>query len=150
MTIFVIKSNGVTCSFSSILPIRHGLFTRIKGIASAISLTDPIGIWWNPVLWRCNIPQVSKQSVGRTDWRVLAFVWMPNHIQVFLQTQTPKPNLSKGMQYLLSSYANWYAKRYQRTGHLFQESRSSTRSPSILKPRRTAISGVDRQQMAAT
>jgi len=24
------------------------------------------------------------------------------------------------MQYLLSGYANWYAKRYQRTGHLFQ------------------------------
>jgi len=24
------------------------------------------------------------------------------------------------MQYLLSGYANWYAKRHQRTGHLFQ------------------------------
>ena len=58
------------------------------------------------------------KTVSRTDWRVLAFVWMPNHIHLFVQT--PKPNLSKGMQYLLSGYANWYAKRHQRTGHLFQ------------------------------
>ena len=58
------------------------------------------------------------KTVGRTDWRVLAYVWMPNHIHLFVQT--PKPNLSKGMQYLLSGYANWYAKRHQRTGHLFQ------------------------------
>jgi len=59
-----------------------------------------------------------KKTVGRTGWEVLAYVWMPNHIHLFLRT--PKPNLSKGMQYLLSGYANWYAKRHQRTGHLFQ------------------------------
>ena len=45
------------------------------------------------------------KTVSRTDWRVLAFVWMPNHIHLFVQT--PKPNLSKGMQYLLSGYANF-------------------------------------------
>jgi len=39
---------------------------------------------------------------------VFAYVWMPNHIHLFLRT--PKPNLSKGMQYLLSGYTNWYAK----------------------------------------
>jgi hypothetical protein len=43
---------------------------------------------------------------------------MANHIHLFVRT--PKPNLSRGMQYLLSGYANWYAKRLQRTGHLFQ------------------------------
>jgi len=59
-----------------------------------------------------------SKTVGRTDWEVFAYVWMPNHIHLFLRT--PKPNLSKGMQYLLSGYANWYAKRHQRTGHLFQ------------------------------
>ena len=57
-------------------------------------------------------------TVSRTGWQVLAFVWMPNHIHLFIKT--PKPNLSRGMQYLLSGYANWYAKRHQRTGHLFQ------------------------------
>ena len=59
-----------------------------------------------------------ERTVGRTGWEVFAYVWMPNHIHLFLKT--PKPNLSKGMQYLLSGYANWYAKRHQRTGHLFQ------------------------------
>ena len=58
------------------------------------------------------------KTVGRTNWQVMAYVWMPNHIHLFVQT--PQPNLSKGMQYLLSGYANWYAKRHQRTGHLFQ------------------------------
>ena len=58
------------------------------------------------------------KTVSRTDWQVLAYVWMPNHIHLFVRT--PKPNLSRWMQYLLSGYANWYAKRHQRTGHLFQ------------------------------
>ena len=58
------------------------------------------------------------KTVSRTGWQVLAYVWMPNHIHLFLQT--PKPNLSRGMQYLLCGYANWFAKRHQRTGHMFQ------------------------------
>jgi REP element-mobilizing transposase RayT len=59
-----------------------------------------------------------EKTVERTGWEVLAFVWMPNHIHLFFRT--PEPNLSKGMQYLLSGYANWYATRHQRSGHLFQ------------------------------
>ena len=31
-----------------------------------------------------------------------------------------KPNMSKGMQYLLTDYASWCAKRRQRNGYLFQ------------------------------
>lgn len=58
------------------------------------------------------------KTVSRTGWQVFAYAWMPNHIHLFVRT--PKPNLSRGMQYLLSGYANWYAKRHQRTGHLFQ------------------------------
>ena len=34
--------------------------------------------------------------------------------------KTPQANLSNGMQHWLSGYANWYAKRNQRTGHLYQ------------------------------
>jgi REP element-mobilizing transposase RayT len=59
-----------------------------------------------------------EETVGRTGWEVFSFVWMPNHIHLFFRT--PRPNLSKGMQYLLSGYANWYAKRHRRKGHLFQ------------------------------
>lgn len=59
-----------------------------------------------------------EKTVQRTGWEVFTFVWMPNHIHLFFRT--PMPNLSQGMQYLLSGYANWYAKRHQRPGHLFQ------------------------------
>jgi REP element-mobilizing transposase RayT len=59
-----------------------------------------------------------EKTVQRTGWEVHAYVWMPNHIHLLFRT--PMPNLSKGMQYLLSGYANWYAKRHHRTGHLFQ------------------------------
>jgi REP element-mobilizing transposase RayT len=58
------------------------------------------------------------RTVGRCDWKLLAFACMPNHVHLLVQT--PQANLSRGMQYLLSGYANWYAKRYHRSGHLFQ------------------------------
>ena len=43
---------------------------------------------------------------------------MPNHVHLFFRTA--EPNLSRGMQYLLSGYANWFNTRHQRPGHLFQ------------------------------
>jgi putative transposase len=48
----------------------------------------------------------------------LAFCWMPNHVHALIKT--PEPNLCRGMQHWLSGYANWYAKRNRRSGHLFQ------------------------------
>ena len=57
-------------------------------------------------------------EVQRSGWEVMAYCWMPNHIHVLLRT--PEPNLASGMQHWLSGYANWYAKRNQRTGHLYQ------------------------------
>ncbi|MDC0934712.1 transposase [Pirellulales bacterium] len=59
-----------------------------------------------------------RDEVQRSDWQVLAFCWMPNHVHLLLTT--PEPNLSSGMQHWLSGYANWYAKRNRRTGHLYQ------------------------------
>ena len=59
-----------------------------------------------------------EQTVHRFGWELLSFVLMPNHFHLFLRT--PHPNLSRGMQYLVSGYANWYAKRHHRPGHLFQ------------------------------
>lgn len=59
-----------------------------------------------------------RDEVRRSAWQVLAFCWMPNHIHLLLTT--PEPNLSSGMQHWLSGYANWYAKRNRRSGHLFQ------------------------------
>ena len=59
-----------------------------------------------------------QDEVQRSGWIVLAYCWMPNHIHALIQT--PEPNLARGMQHWLSGYANWYAKRNQRTGHLYQ------------------------------
>lgn len=57
-------------------------------------------------------------QVDRCGWQVIAFCWMPNHIHALIRT--PQPNLARGMQHWLSGYANWYAKRNRRTGHLYQ------------------------------
>ncbi len=57
-------------------------------------------------------------EVQRSGWVVLAYCWMPNYIHALIQT--PEPNLARGMQHWLSGYANWYARRNQRTGHLYQ------------------------------
>ena len=43
---------------------------------------------------------------------------MPNHVHALIKT--PEPNLCRGMQHWLSGYANWYAKRNRRSGHLLQ------------------------------
>ena len=59
-----------------------------------------------------------EEEVQRCGWIVLAYCWMPNHIHALIQT--PEPNLATGMQHWLSGYANWYAKRNRRTGHLYQ------------------------------
>ena len=58
------------------------------------------------------------EEVDRREWIVIAYCWMPNHIHALIRT--PQPNLSRGMQHWLSGYANWYAQRNRRTGHVFQ------------------------------
>jgi hypothetical protein len=45
-----------------------------------------------------------EKTVARMGWEIFAYLWMPNHIHLFFRT--PKPDLSKGIQYLLSGYAN--------------------------------------------
>jgi REP element-mobilizing transposase RayT len=58
------------------------------------------------------------ETVERFQWELLAFVLMTNHLHLFVQT--PQPNLSRGMQHFLSSYANWFCRRHRRPGHLLQ------------------------------
>ncbi len=59
-----------------------------------------------------------EATVDKFGFEVFSFVCMPNHIHLFFRT--PEPNLSRGMQYLLSGYANWFNARHRRSGHLFQ------------------------------
>jgi REP element-mobilizing transposase RayT len=50
--------------------------------------------------------------------RLHAFVLMPNHFHLLLET--PEANLSRAGQWLNLSYSVWFNRKYQRSGHLFQ------------------------------
>jgi putative transposase len=58
------------------------------------------------------------QTVLRFGWKVLAWVLMSNHYH--LVVQTPQPNVSRGMHWLNGRYAQWFNRRHDRHGHLFQ------------------------------
>ena len=58
------------------------------------------------------------RAAVRCGWRVYAFVFMSNHLHLVLKT--PEPNLARGMQGFLSSYANAWARRHRFSGHVFQ------------------------------
>jgi putative transposase len=57
-------------------------------------------------------------AVKRFGWSLTAWVLMTNHYHLVMQT--PEPNLSKGMHWLNSRYANWFNRTHGRCGHLFQ------------------------------
>lgn len=59
-----------------------------------------------------------SQTVIRFGWRLFAWVLMSNHYHMVVQT--PQPNLSRGMQWLNGRYAQWFNRRHDRSGHLFQ------------------------------
>jgi putative transposase len=67
---------------------------------------------------RDRLQQELGRAVGRCGWRVYAFVILPNHFHVVLKT--PQPNLARGMQTFLSSYANAWARRHRFCGHVLQ------------------------------
>lgn len=58
------------------------------------------------------------ETVERFRLVLHAYVLMPNHYHLLLET--PEPNLSRAMQWLNVSYSVWFNRRYQRNGHLFQ------------------------------
>ena len=43
-------------------------------------------------------------TVRRGSWQVYVFVWMSNHLHIVVKT--PQPELRRGMERFLSSYAN--------------------------------------------
>jgi REP element-mobilizing transposase RayT len=58
------------------------------------------------------------ETVIRFGWKVLAWVLMSNHYHLLVQT--PQPNVSRGMHWLNGRYAQWFNRRHDRHGHLFQ------------------------------
>lgn len=57
------------------------------------------------------------RSCKRTAWQVHAFVLMTNHFH--LVVETPRANLSDGMQWLLGRYTQQFNRRHRLCGHLF-------------------------------
>jgi REP element-mobilizing transposase RayT len=58
------------------------------------------------------------EAVAMFRWVVHGYVLMDNHYHLILQT--PETNLSKGMQWLQTSYSMGFNRRYGRVGPLFQ------------------------------
>jgi REP element-mobilizing transposase RayT len=56
--------------------------------------------------------------VRRFGWIVHAYTLMTNHFHLVLET--PEPTLSRGMKWLNGKYAQWFNRRHDRCGHLFQ------------------------------
>jgi putative transposase len=56
--------------------------------------------------------------VDRYGWRLYAYCLMDNHYHLALST--PRPNLGAGMGRLNQLYVQWFNRRYDRTGHLFE------------------------------
>jgi len=56
--------------------------------------------------------------INRTDWICHSYVLMDNHYH--LLTETPKPNLSRGMRQLNGVYTQYFNRQHHRVGHLFQ------------------------------
>ena len=57
------------------------------------------------------------QCCAKTGWQVHAYVLMPNHFH--LVVETPEPNLVAGMKWFLGTYTNRFNRRHKLFGHLF-------------------------------
>ncbi|PYK97732.1 MAG: transposase [Verrucomicrobia bacterium] len=57
------------------------------------------------------------EACAKTGWQVHAYVLMPNHFH--LVVETPKPNLVAGMKWLMGTYTNRFNRRHKLFGHLF-------------------------------
>jgi putative transposase len=59
------------------------------------------------------------KAVIRYQWIVHSYTLMSNHFHIIIET--PLPTLSRGMQWLIGGYAQWFNRRHGRVGHLFQD-----------------------------
>ena len=68
---------------------------------------------------------MSDDSIDKRDKlvEILAFVFMPNHVHLLLR-QLKDDGISKFMQKFGGGYANYFNKKYERKGHLFNRFKS--------------------------
>ncbi len=57
------------------------------------------------------------EACAKTGWQIHAYVLMPNHFHVVVET--PQPNLVAGMKWLLGTYTSRFNRRHKLFGHLF-------------------------------
>jgi REP element-mobilizing transposase RayT len=57
------------------------------------------------------------EACAKTGWQVHAYCLMSNHFHLVLET--PQPNLSVGMQWLLGTYTQRFNRVHRHWGHLF-------------------------------
>ena len=57
------------------------------------------------------------EACAKTGWQVHAYVLMPNHFH--LVVETPQPNLVAGMKWLVGTYTSRFNRRHNLFGHLF-------------------------------
>jgi putative transposase len=57
------------------------------------------------------------EACAKTGWQIHAYVLMPNHFHVVVET--PQPNLVAGMKWLLGTYTSRFNQRHKLFGHLF-------------------------------
>ncbi len=59
-----------------------------------------------------------EQVCQKNGWRVHAWVLMPNHYHLLIET--PEPNLTAGMRVLMGAFSQGWNSRHLRRGHVFQ------------------------------
>jgi len=72
---------------------------------------------------RAHFLELLSEASERFSVRVHAYVLMDNHFMdnhYHLLIETPRPNLSRTMQWLNVSYSIWFNRQHDRAGHLFQ------------------------------
>jgi putative transposase len=62
--------------------------------------------------------EILGHTCGRFNWRCHAFCLMDNHYHIVVETA--EANLSKGMRQLNGVYTQYFNKRHDRVGHVFQ------------------------------
>jgi putative transposase len=99
-------------------------------MARALRLEHPGAVWHITSRGnnRCNIYlgdndhlmflDIFAEAVRRFRWIVHAYTLMTNHFHLVLET--PEPTLSRGMKWMNGKYAQWFNRKHERSGHLFQ------------------------------
>ena len=78
---------------------------------------DKNGVVFRDDVDRARFIDTLGETCSKTQWKVHAFVLIPNHFHLLIQT--PEPNLIDGMKWMLGTYTIRFNVRHNQRGHLF-------------------------------